>query len=155
MISKVHNIKTRMVCLLTASIISIPALALATESRGYPKTIGVLVELYAKGLATWHHLKAYELQAKNENLDEMAKLFAAMAASQSVITDHFHLLLADLGGAQPMCLVYPRTVGVTKDNLRSAIEMELLETDVIFSQRAITNHQRRIQQGESISSNRN
>ena len=130
--SKAHNMNMKMVCLLLVCILSSPALASAAEIHDYPKTIGALTQLYEKGLAAWHHYKAYEIQARNENLDQMARLFAAMAASQSVMTGHFQRLLVDLEGAQKMCLPHSPTVGVTQDNLRSTIEMELLETDVSF-----------------------
>jgi len=121
-----------MIWLLMVCMLSLPALASAAEIHDYPKTIGELTRLYDKGLAAWHHYYAYEIQARKENLDEMARLFAAMAASQSVITGHFQRLLVDLKRAQKICLPHSPTVGVTQDNLRSAIEMELLETDVSF-----------------------
>ena len=121
-----------MVGLLMVFLLSIPALGSAAENHDYSKTIGALTQLYERGLSTWQHYKAYEIQAKKENLDEMARLFAAMAASQSVMTGHFQWLLVDLKGDRKRCMPHSRTVGVTQDNLRSAIEMELLETDVSF-----------------------
>ena len=127
-----HNMSMSMVGLLVACLLSIPASASAAEVNDYPKTIGELTQLYENGLAAWQHYKAYETQARKENLDEIARLFAAMAASQSVMTGHFQRLLVDLKGEQKLCLPHSRTVGMTQENLRSAIEMELRETDVSF-----------------------
>ena len=62
----------------------------------------------------------------------MARLFAAMAASQSVMTGHFQRLLVDLKGDRKRCITHSPTVGMTQENLRAAIEMELRETDVSF-----------------------
>jgi len=121
-----------MVGLLMALFLSIPAFAPAAEINDYSKTIDELAQLYERGLSAWQHYQAYEIQAKKENLDEMARLFAAMAASQSVMTGHFQRLLVDLKSARKMCLPHSPTVGITQDNLRAAIEMELRETDVSF-----------------------
>ncbi|MDX2454217.1 ferritin family protein [Desulfosarcina sp.] len=132
MISKAHQMTMRMVWLLVACILCMPALAPAAEINDYSKTIDELAQLYERGLSAWQHYQAYEIQAKKENLDEMARLFAAMAASQSVMTGHFHRLLVDLKGDRKRCMPQSRTVGITQDNLRAAIEMELRETDVSF-----------------------
>ena len=127
-----HNMSMSTVGLLMAIFLSMPALVSASEINRYPKTIVELMQLYENGLAAWQHYNAYEIQAKKENLDEMARLFAAMAASQSVMTGHFQRLLIDLKGDRKHCFSHSLSVGMTQDNLRAAIEMELLETDVSF-----------------------
>lgn len=126
------NLKTSMAFLLMIFVLSIPALALDTGAQNYPMTIDVLTELHAKGFSKWHQLKAYEFQAINENLHGLANLFAAMVASQSVITNQFQRLLADIGADPAMCITPPFTVGMTRGNLRRAIERELLDTDKTF-----------------------
>lgn len=104
----------------------------ASESSNYPKTISVLTELYVNGVTSWQQYKAYAVQANAEGYQGLASMFAAMAASQSVVTDRFGRLLIDLGGYQPTCLAYLPEVAETKANLKTAIEMEFLETDIIF-----------------------
>ncbi len=122
----------RTVGLLIACFLSMPALVSASEIHRYPKTIVELTQLYERGLSAWQHYNAYEIQARKENLDEIARLFAAMAASQSVRTGHFERLLIDLKGDRKHCLSHSLSVEMTQDNLRAAIEMELRETDVSF-----------------------
>ena len=130
--SNAHNMSMSMVGLLMAFLLFILSFAPAAEINDYSKTIDELAQLYERGLSAWQHYQAYEIQAKKENLDEMARLFAAIAASQSVMTGHFHRLLVDLKGDRKRCMPHSPTEGVTQDNLRSAIEMELRETDVSF-----------------------
>lgn len=118
--------------LLTTAIPSTPAMAGAAKFTGYPDTIAELGNLYASGIAAWHHYNAYEKQAQKEKLDQIAMLFAAMAASQSVTIHHVQQLLADLTGTRPGCRVYFPKVGSTRDNLKTAIEMEMTETAETF-----------------------
>jgi rubrerythrin len=49
-------------------------------------------------MAAGQHHNAYEKQAQKEKLDQIAMLFAAMAASQSITVHHVQQLLADLMG---------------------------------------------------------
>jgi len=118
--------------LMTTAIPSTPAMAAAAKLAGYPETIAELGNLYASGMAAWQHYNAYAKQAQKEKLDQIAMLFAAMAASQSVTTHHVQQLLADLTGTRPGCLVYFPKVGSTRDNLKTAIEMEMTETAETF-----------------------
>ena len=121
-----------MTCLLLALVWASPAFATVMDANSYPITVDMLTQLHADSLTAWQLHNAYERQARNEGFPGVANLFAAMAASQAIIVNRLQGLLTENGIGPMSCLNRPQTVQMTRDNLRSAIEIELRNTDETF-----------------------
>jgi rubrerythrin len=85
--------------------------------------------LVIAGQVSLNLYRAYEVQARDENLPQIANLFQAMAISQTVMTRNFENLLMKLGGSASNCVERSPQRGHTRQNLVTAIRKEIHETD--------------------------
>lgn len=124
--------KTARIAIITVLLVAVPSLARTDTSPKYPETGRIMRELYMNGRTALGRYIDFNRQAQKEKLPEFARLFEAIAASQAVMIVNFERLITDLGGSVPTCTHEDRTVANTRTNLRRALEMEILETDVTY-----------------------
>ena len=104
----------------------------ALAEGNYPLTIS-LIKMVAQDEARAHQAYiAYSRQAVADNYPGIARLFIALAASESIHAANFNRILADLGAAPPGMMGADVKVGSTRDNLKIAIQVELNEIDKIY-----------------------
>jgi rubrerythrin len=98
-----------------------------------PATVGVLQEVYQNESKAHRAYLSYGEKAISENYPNIAHLFTAFAASESIHARNFKQILADLGTevkeAEPEVRVL-----ITKENLRHATQVELEEIDQKYPQ---------------------
>lgn len=111
--------------------ISAFALLLASVSAQskYPKTISILQTLYTDEIQALHNYTAYAQKADSENYPNIAKLFVALATSESIHAHNFKNLLSDLGVELAGTSKPEIKLSSTKQNLKHATEVELEEID--------------------------
>jgi len=110
--------------------------ALDQQPTTYTQTIAVLSLLYRGEVEAMLRYKRYQLQALKEGHVNIAHLFAAIAASESVHMKNFSGLLQSLGVNVPSASAdrFDIRVGTTRENLRYATDVELSEIDVHYPQ---------------------
>jgi rubrerythrin len=116
--------------------ISAFALLLASVSAQskYPKTISILQTLYTDEIQALHNYTAYAQKADAENYPNIAKLFVALATSESIHARNFKNLLSDLGVELAGTSKPEIKLSSTKQNLKHATEVELEEIDSKYPQ---------------------
>ena len=120
---------------LALALLVLMSAPVAADQRGrYPQTQQVLTELVISGQASLNLYRAYEEQARDENLPQIANLFRAMAFSETVMTRNFENLLRKLGGSVSGCVVRYAPKRNTRKNLVTAIRKEIHETDKLYPQ---------------------
>lgn len=121
---------------LAALAIPRPLWAVTDPKSTYSETIAVLSVLYRAEVESHLRYKAYERQALKEGHVNIAHLFAATAASESVHASRFREMLGKLGveveSARQLAGELSITAGTTKENLRYATDVELAEIDVRY-----------------------
>lgn len=115
-----------------ALLICGPAQAGADKHIGYSETRQVLMELVVAGQTSLVHYRAFEVQARNENLPYIADFFKAMATSQTVMVRNFGNILRELGGNVSICAIQASKRFNTRRNLITAIKNEIRETDKLY-----------------------
>ncbi|NIM99003.1 MAG: rubrerythrin [candidate division Zixibacteria bacterium] len=95
----------------------------------YPKTIDALQERYVDEIHGVHRYLAYAQKAISEDYPNIAYLFVAFAASESIHARNLKGLLVDLG-VQVNEIPKPEfRVSTTQDNLNKAATVEIEEID--------------------------
>jgi rubrerythrin len=106
----------------------IPVFFVGAQSK-CPKTVCALQERYADEIHTVHKYLAYAQKALSEDYPNIAYLFVAFAASESVHARNFKRLLCDLGVEVKEIPKPEFEVSSTKANLRYATTLEIEEID--------------------------
>ena len=114
---------------LIAVLLVAAAAQAATASAAYPETRKVLEELMIAGQSAAAHYRLSARQARSENLPYIADLFKAMAVSQLVMLRNFERLLSELDRPVSTCALTRIHRGTTRQNLLTAIQNEIHETD--------------------------
>ena len=97
----------------------------------YPETQAVLLEVHAAELKALSSYQAYARMALNENYPNIAYLFTALAASESIHARNMRELLEGLD-AEVSEEIPPVKVYRTRKNLKKAAEVELREIDKLY-----------------------
>ena len=95
----------------------------------YPVTVSVIKVVFQDEARAHHTYIAYSQKASEENYPGIARLFIALATSESIHAANFKKVLSDIG---IMIQEAPETkikVGRTKANLKKATQVELDEID--------------------------
>jgi rubrerythrin len=105
----------------------------SAQSR-YPETTAVLKMSYAGEFQALHSYAAYAQKANSENYPNIARLFAALAASEIVHARNFTKLLSELRTEAEKMPTPKIDVSSTRNNLKNAIDIELEEVDTRYPQ---------------------
>jgi rubrerythrin len=100
----------------------------------YPETINVLQIAYYNEIHANLTYLAYAQKAISEDYPNIAHLFVALAASESIHAHNFKQLLSDLGVEVKEASNPEIKVSTTKDNLKNATQAELQEIDHRYPQ---------------------
>jgi len=123
---------------LAALAIPRPLWAVEDPQLSYRETIAVLQMLYRGEVESRLRYNAYEAQALKDGYADIALMFAAIAASESVHAKNFSDLLARMGveteSPEALARTIDLAVGSTKENLRYATDVELAEIDLRYPQ---------------------
>ncbi|MDX8405485.1 MAG: rubrerythrin family protein [Mariprofundus sp.] len=115
-----------------------PLWAVADPKISYRETIAVLQMLYRGEVEAMLRYEACQAQALKEGHENIAHLFAAISASESVHAAHFSKLLVSMDvqvdSPEVVAATMDLKVGSTKENLRYATDVELSEIDVHYPQ---------------------
>ena len=95
----------------------------------YPETISVLQKLYFDEILALHKYAVYAQKVESENYPDIAKLFFALAASESIHARNFKQLLSGLGVEVKEIQKPEIEVFTTRKNLEHACNVELEEID--------------------------
>jgi len=106
----------------------IPVFCVGAQSK-YPKTVDVLQERYGDEIHGVHKYLAYAQEALSEDYPNIAYLFVALAASESVHARNFKRLLCDLDVEVKEIPKPEFKVSSTKENLNHAATVEIEEID--------------------------
>lgn len=122
-------VKSFIAFLLLAEVIFVSS-ALAQPGKQYPLTIEALKERYVDEIMAHRKYSAYSKRACAEGYPNIAHLFKALAASESVHARNFATLLSELG-INPKALPVSGKVDVasTRYNLKHAATVERDEID--------------------------
>ena len=101
---------------------------------GYNETISVLQILYKDELQALHNYRAFAEKAAAEKYPNIAKLFMALAASETVHARNFETLLSALGEAVEKLPQLKPEVSSTQKNLELSTALELEEIDNKYPQ---------------------
>jgi rubrerythrin len=115
------------------SIFSLSAPVVSAQLE-YSETISVLQLLYQDEMQALYNYRAFAKKAVSEKYPNIAKLFMAIAASESVHARNFEACLTKLGVAAEKFPQQPLTVASTRKNLEFAIRVELEEIDRKYPQ---------------------
>ena len=124
------SISIVMVCIF-AFILS--AVCINAQSR-YPETISVLQTLYQDEVQAFNDYQAYAKKAVSEKYPNIAKLFMAIATSESIHARNFKKVLADIGAEAEEVPEFEPKVSSTRKNLKLATAVELEEIDNKYPQ---------------------
>ena len=106
----------------------ISALLVGAQAK-YPKTISALQNRYIDEIHTVNKYSAYAHKALSEDYPNIAYLFVALSASESIHARNFKNLLSDLG-VQVKEIPNPQfQVSGTKENLNNAATVEMEEVN--------------------------
>jgi rubrerythrin len=106
----------------------IPAYCVEAQSK-YSKTVDALQERYGDEIHTVHIYLAYAQEALSEDYPNIAYLFLAFAASESVHARNFKRLLCDLDVEVKEIPKPEFEVSSTKGHLKNASTLEIEEID--------------------------
>ena len=106
----------------------IPAFFVGAQSK-YPRTVNALQERYEDEIHGIHKYLAYAQEALSEDYPNIAYLFVALAASESVHARNFKRLLCDLDVEVKEIPKPEFKVSSTKKNLNHAATVEIEEID--------------------------
>jgi rubrerythrin len=98
----------------------------------YPVTIAALKDAVRDEARACQTYKAYSQKAYEENYSGIARLFTALATSESIHAANFNTILTDLGSTPPKIPAETMDVGSTRANLKRATEVELQEIDTKY-----------------------
>ena len=124
------SISIAMVCIF-AFLLS--AVCINAQSR-YPETISVLQTLYQDEVQAFNDYQAYAKKAVSEKYPNIAKLFMAIATSESIHARNFKKVLADIGAEAEEVPEFEPKVSSTRKNLKLATAVELEEIDNKYPQ---------------------
>jgi len=124
------SISIAMVCIF-AFLLS--AVCINAQSR-YPETISVLQTLYPDEVQAFNDYQAYAKKAVSEKYPNIAKLFMAIATSESLHARNFKKVLADIGAEAEEVPEFEPKVSSTRKNLKLATAVELEEIDNKYPQ---------------------
>jgi len=102
--------------------------------KPYTETIAVLKLLYVSEIRARDHYLAFSEVALKEGHTNIAHLFKALADSEKVHAGNFSRILKTLEVPLPEVDPTPIEVSTTKDNLKYATNIELLEIDKHYPQ---------------------
>ena len=106
-----------------------PVQASCEETAQYLQTIEVLRELYKGEIIASRNYSEYANKASFEGYDNIAYLFSALKASETIHARNFKNTLIDLGVDVKEPPELKSEESDTKDNLRQALKVELSEID--------------------------
>jgi len=109
------------------------AVCINAQSR-YPETISVLQTLYPDEVQAFNDYQAYAKKAVSEKYPNIAKLFMAIATSESLHARNFKKVLADIGAEAEEVPEFEPKVSSTRKNLKLATAVELEEIDNKYPQ---------------------
>lgn len=98
----------------------------------YPETISGLKMVFMKESRAQKSYMAFSEKAKAENYPNIARLFVAIATSESIHARNMKKLLSDLGVEVKEPLAVESKISDTQINLGKALEFELLDIDHIY-----------------------
>jgi len=124
------SISIAMVCIF-AFLLS--AVCINAQSR-YPETISVLQTLYQDEVQAFNGYQAYAKKAVSEKYPNIAKLFMAIATSESIHAGNFKKVLAEIGAEAEEVPEFEPKVSSTRKNLKLATAVELEEIDNKYPQ---------------------
>jgi rubrerythrin len=101
----------------------------AGDQSGYPLTVEALNARYIDEVIAHHKYNAYATRALSEGYPNIALLFTALAASESIHARNFEALLTKLGVSPPEVIEPQHEVLSTKENLHRATAVEADEID--------------------------
>lgn len=118
---------------LVLCLVVLAGLAPAGLAAGnYPVTIAVLKEAARDETRACQTYQAYSRKAYEENYPGIARLFIALATSESIHAANFNSILTDLGSTPPEMEAETMEVGSTRANLKRAAEVELHEIETKY-----------------------
>jgi rubrerythrin len=109
------------------------AVCINAQSR-YRETITVLQTLYQDEVQACNDYQAYAKKAASENYPNIARLFIAIAASESIHARNFKTLLSEIGVTVEEISGLEPKVSSTRKNLKLATSVELEEIDKKYPQ---------------------
>jgi len=119
-------------------MICISAFLLSTVSINaqvrYPETISALQILYQDEVQAHNNYQAYAKKAKSEKYPNIAKLFIALATSESIHARNFKKILSDTGAEAEEFAGFEPKVSSTRKNLKLATAVEIEEIDKKYPQ---------------------
>ena len=117
------------VCLLVVvmGLVCLPSFALSDNN--YLVTTSVINTAFQDEARAHQTYIAYSRKAVEENYPGIAKLFMALATSESIHAANFKRILADIGVAVPEVPEITVKVGSIRTNLKKATQVELDEID--------------------------
>ena len=117
------------VCLLVVVVVLTGLPSFALFDNNYPVTTSVINTASQDEARAHQTYIAYSRKAAEENYPGIAKLFIALATSESIHAVNFRRILADIGIAVQKVPEITVKVGSTKANLKKATQVELDEID--------------------------
>ena len=128
----VRNIPQLAADLLLCLVVVAGPAPVVLAAGNYPLTIAALKEVAQDEAQACQTYKAYSQKADEENYPGIARLFTALATSESIHAANFNKILADLGSAPQETAVETVEVGSTRVNLKRATDVELHEIDTKY-----------------------
>jgi len=125
---RLHWVYSRTIRLALAAVALLAPLAGFPGSPQYPKTVAALQERYADEVQAHQKYGAYAEQAGEEGYPQIAYLFTALAASETVHARNFKALLGELG-VQDHAPAIGFEIATTRENLQQATHVETDEID--------------------------
>ena len=107
--------------------------AISAQS-GYPETISVLQILYQDEVLAYNNYQAFAKKSQAEDYPNIAKLFVAIAKSESIHARNFKDQLSALGTTAEELPQLKIKVSSTRKNLKFATAVELEEIDKKYPQ---------------------
>ena len=107
---------------------------LVQAEPSYPETADILQRLYRDEIQALHNYLAFAQKAESENHSNIAHLFRAFAASESIHARNFKDLLSALNVEVEKMPKVQVDVSSTKNNLKYATNLELEEIDAKYPQ---------------------
>lgn len=127
---KIKNMKTKILCLVTFFVMA-GLLLSCTKNKIEGPTLENLKKSLNREIYATAAYKAYKIQAENEGLKNVAKLFKALAIAENIHAKIYFNLLKSQN--EKLQIVKPEIkVDFTKYNLQNAIKQELNEIENIY-----------------------
>lgn len=131
MLNKLFQFRSFIIFVGGISILALLVPFVKAQSK-YPETISVLKTSYSDEVQALHTYAAYAQKAHSEGYPNIAHLFVALAASETVHARNFKKILSDLGAVVEKTPMPEISVSSTRKNLKEATGVELQEIDTKY-----------------------